>query len=202
MNTSCIHGCKNPICGENRLESTWHICSSCHTVWSICSMLPWISEEVLLAATLQCTCEPTVNPSFSHERVWKWAIKKKYIYISQKWSKNSGCMCLCKAEGRVKDFRSFGLKNIRRVDCVGVYSSGTGFSGDYSEYFGLQVDEDSLVYLMLANHILHTLYPDCITIAEVKQNTRTHTHTHTHTHTLTPSACTHFAMTPPTAIIN
>uniref|UniRef100_A0A665V042 1,4-alpha-glucan branching enzyme n=1 Tax=Echeneis naucrates TaxID=173247 RepID=A0A665V042_ECHNA len=43
---------------------------------------------------------------------------------------------------------------------------GTSFSGDYSEYFGLQVDEDSLVYLMLANHILHTLYPDCITIAE------------------------------------
>nr|XP_057935391.1 1,4-alpha-glucan-branching enzyme [Doryrhamphus excisus] len=43
---------------------------------------------------------------------------------------------------------------------------GTGFSGDYSEYFGLHVDEDSLVYLMLANHILHTLYPDCITIAE------------------------------------
>ncbi|XP_056466533.1 1,4-alpha-glucan-branching enzyme [Gadus chalcogrammus] len=41
-----------------------------------------------------------------------------------------------------------------------------GFSGDYSEYFGLQVDEDSLVYLMLANHILHTLYPTCITIAE------------------------------------
>uniref|UniRef100_A0A667YEX1 1,4-alpha-glucan branching enzyme n=1 Tax=Myripristis murdjan TaxID=586833 RepID=A0A667YEX1_9TELE len=43
---------------------------------------------------------------------------------------------------------------------------GSGFSGDYSEYFGLQVDEESLVYLMLANHILHTLYPDCITIAE------------------------------------
>ncbi|XP_034404328.1 1,4-alpha-glucan-branching enzyme [Cyclopterus lumpus] len=43
---------------------------------------------------------------------------------------------------------------------------GSGFSGDYSEYFGLQVDEDSLVYLMLANHILHTLYPDCITVAE------------------------------------
>uniref|UniRef100_A0A3P9IGV1 1,4-alpha-glucan branching enzyme n=1 Tax=Oryzias latipes TaxID=8090 RepID=A0A3P9IGV1_ORYLA len=43
---------------------------------------------------------------------------------------------------------------------------GTGFSGDYNEYFGLHVDEDSLVYLMLANHILHTLYPDCITIAE------------------------------------
>ncbi|XP_051535388.1 1,4-alpha-glucan-branching enzyme-like isoform X2 [Myxocyprinus asiaticus] len=43
---------------------------------------------------------------------------------------------------------------------------GSGFSGDYAEYFGLQVDEDSLVYLMLANHIVHTLYQDCITIAE------------------------------------
>lgn len=62
------------------------------------------------------------------------------------------------------------------VDCVGVYSSGTGFSGDYSEYFGLQVDEDSLVYLMLANHILHTLYPSCITVAEVKTHSTTHTH--------------------------
>ncbi|XP_029443870.1 1,4-alpha-glucan-branching enzyme isoform X1 [Rhinatrema bivittatum] len=43
---------------------------------------------------------------------------------------------------------------------------GTGFSGDYSEYFGLQVDEESLVYLILANHMIHTFYPDCITIAE------------------------------------
>ncbi|KAJ8391454.1 hypothetical protein AAFF_G00089280 [Aldrovandia affinis] len=43
---------------------------------------------------------------------------------------------------------------------------GTGFSGDYTEYFGLQVDEEGLVYLMVANHILHTLYPDCITIGE------------------------------------
>ena len=58
------------------------------------------------------------------------------------------------------------------VVCTAVLSSGNGFSGDYSEYFGLQVDEDSLVYLMLANHILHTLYPDCITIAEVRPTIR------------------------------
>lgn len=60
----------------------------------------------------------------------------------------------------------------------GSLSSGVGFSGDYSEYFGLQVDEDSLVYLMLANHVLHTLYPDCITVAEVKDKKKTHSSTH------------------------
>ncbi|XP_031428877.1 1,4-alpha-glucan-branching enzyme [Clupea harengus] len=43
---------------------------------------------------------------------------------------------------------------------------GIGFSGDYSEYFGLHVDEDSVLYLMLANHMVHSLNEDCITIAE------------------------------------
>ncbi|KAL8702510.1 MAG: hypothetical protein Q9201_004325 [Fulgogasparrea decipioides] len=43
---------------------------------------------------------------------------------------------------------------------------GTGFSGGYHEYFGANVDEDGVVYLMLANEMLHQLYPSCITIAE------------------------------------
>lgn len=43
---------------------------------------------------------------------------------------------------------------------------GQSFSGDYHEYFGLHVDEEALTYLMLANHLIHTLYPDSITIAE------------------------------------
>nr|XP_027305124.1 1,4-alpha-glucan-branching enzyme isoform X1 [Anas platyrhynchos] len=43
---------------------------------------------------------------------------------------------------------------------------GTGFSGDYNEYFGLHVDEDALCYLMLANHMVNFLHPECITIAE------------------------------------
>ncbi|NWQ79148.1 GLGB enzyme, partial [Columbina picui] len=43
---------------------------------------------------------------------------------------------------------------------------GTGFSGDYNEYFGLHVDEDALCYLMLANHMINFLHPECITIAE------------------------------------
>ncbi|KAJ9661628.1 alpha-1,4-glucan branching enzyme [Neophaeococcomyces mojaviensis] len=43
---------------------------------------------------------------------------------------------------------------------------GTGFSGGYHEYFGPSVDEDGVVYLMIANELLHTLYPNTITIAE------------------------------------
>lgn len=44
---------------------------------------------------------------------------------------------------------------------------GQGFSGHYDEYFGLNVDIEAIVYLMLANHILHKLYPEITTIAEV-----------------------------------
>lgn len=43
---------------------------------------------------------------------------------------------------------------------------GTGFSGGYHEYFGADVDEEAVVYLMVANEMLHDLYPECITVAE------------------------------------
>ncbi|KAL5530287.1 GLC3 [Sanghuangporus sanghuang] len=43
---------------------------------------------------------------------------------------------------------------------------GTGFSGDYHEYFGGSVDEEGIVYLMLANDMVHELYPEVVTIAE------------------------------------
>ncbi|MCJ1307170.1 alpha-1,4-glucan branching enzyme [Agyrium rufum] len=43
---------------------------------------------------------------------------------------------------------------------------GTGFSGGYHEYFGNAVDTDGVVYLMLANEMLHQIYPSVITIAE------------------------------------
>ncbi|KAL3842252.1 hypothetical protein ACJMK2_020286 [Sinanodonta woodiana] len=47
------------------------------------------------------------------------------------------------------------------------HGMGHGFSGDYHEYFGLNTDTESLVYLMLANYMLHSLYPDfMITISE------------------------------------
>lgn len=40
------------------------------------------------------------------------------------------------------------------------------FSGDYSEYFGMTVDNDALVYLALANQIFHASDPNLISIAE------------------------------------
>ena len=45
---------------------------------------------------------------------------------------------------------------------------GFGFSGDYNEYFGPNsaVDVDALVYLTLANKLVHDIIPNAITIAE------------------------------------
>ncbi|CAH9052584.1 unnamed protein product [Cuscuta epithymum] len=40
------------------------------------------------------------------------------------------------------------------------------FTGDLEEYCNQYVDKDALLYLMLANEILHTLHPNIITIAE------------------------------------
>jgi 1,4-alpha-glucan branching enzyme len=42
----------------------------------------------------------------------------------------------------------------------------SGFSGGYHEYFGPNVDEEGVVYLMLANEMLHDVYPGIITVAE------------------------------------
>lgn len=39
-------------------------------------------------------------------------------------------------------------------------------AGDYDQYFGLATDVDALVYLMLANKMLHDLFPEVITIGE------------------------------------
>ncbi|GAX82082.1 hypothetical protein CEUSTIGMA_g9510.t1 [Chlamydomonas eustigma] len=41
-----------------------------------------------------------------------------------------------------------------------------GFSGNYQEYFGLSTNVDAVVYLMLANQMVHELLPDAITVAE------------------------------------
>ena len=47
---------------------------------------------------------------------------------------------------------------------------GVGFTGNYEEYFGLAADFESIVYLMLANQMIHEVNKDAITIAEVSSN--------------------------------
>lgn len=47
------------------------------------------------------------------------------------------------------------------------HSHGMGHAfNSYDDYFGLNGDTESLVYLMLANHMLHSFYPQVTTIAE------------------------------------
>lgn len=47
------------------------------------------------------------------------------------------------------------------------HSRGVGeFIGHYDDYFGMNVDTEALVYLMLANDTVHKLNPDCVTVAE------------------------------------
>ncbi|KAI8073714.1 1,4-alpha-glucan-branching enzyme GBE1 [Thamnidium elegans] len=43
---------------------------------------------------------------------------------------------------------------------------GFGFSGDYHEYFGDNVDDEGVMYIQIANNYLHNKYPDMVTIAE------------------------------------
>ncbi|KAI2641983.1 alpha amylase [Xylaria nigripes] len=65
-------------------------------------------------------------------------------------------------EYRFDGFRFDGVTSMLYIH----HGMGTGFSGGYHEYFGGDVDEEAVVYLMLANEMLHDLYPECITIAE------------------------------------
>ncbi|KAJ9095208.1 alpha-1,4-glucan branching enzyme [Naganishia cerealis] len=46
------------------------------------------------------------------------------------------------------------------------HGMGVGFSGGYHEYFGDDVDLEAVNYLMLANDMLHEIYPNVISIAE------------------------------------
>ena len=47
--------------------------------------------------------------------------------------------------------------------CRGI---STGFTGGYHKYFNMNLDSDAVVYMVLANKMLHDTYPFVITIAE------------------------------------
>ncbi len=58
-------------------------------------------------------------------------------------------------------FRFDGVTSMIYLD----HALGTSFSG-YDQYFGQNVDPDALVYLQLANQLLHAVKPEAISIAE------------------------------------
>ena len=70
-----------------------------------------------------------------------------------------GCVCVCVSN--ISDHVMLLTDHIHTVRGI-----GTGFSGGYHEYFNMGVDMDAVVYLMLANKMLHDTYPFAITIAE------------------------------------
>ncbi len=64
-------------------------------------------------------------------------------------------------EFRVDGFRFDGITSMLYLH----HGLGRAFTC-YDDYFGDQVDEDALVYLALANQLIHGLRPDAVTIAE------------------------------------
>ncbi|XP_048546729.1 1,4-alpha-glucan-branching enzyme, chloroplastic/amyloplastic-like isoform X2 [Triticum urartu] len=42
----------------------------------------------------------------------------------------------------------------------------TSFTGNYKEYFGLDTNVDAIIYMMLANHLIHKVLPEATIIAE------------------------------------
>jgi 1,4-alpha-glucan branching enzyme len=64
-------------------------------------------------------------------------------------------------EYRLDGFRFDGVTSMLYAD----HGLARKFTG-YEDYFGQDVDEDALAYLMLANELVHRLSPEAVTIAE------------------------------------
>jgi len=64
-------------------------------------------------------------------------------------------------EYRLDGFRFDGITSMIYLD----HGLGKAFTC-YDDYFGGNVDEDALVYLALANRVIHTVRPEAVTIAE------------------------------------
>ena len=77
--------------------------------------------------------------------VWEMVSSRRYIFRSQEIYYNV-------------------LLRVETYFQLSIYD--VGFSGGYHEYFGLNTDTEAYNYLMLANHLLHSLSTEMITIAE------------------------------------
>jgi 1,4-alpha-glucan branching enzyme len=66
----------------------------------------------------------------------------------------------------IEEFRFDGMR-FDGVTSMVYFDHGLGKAfSSYDDYFGPNIDEDALVYLQLANQLIHTIKPEAITIAE------------------------------------
>ncbi|RKP36917.1 glycoside hydrolase superfamily [Dimargaris cristalligena] len=85
--------------------------------------------------------------NYSHHEVLRFLLSNLRFYMD---------------EYRMDGFRFDGVTSMLYLH----HGIATGFSGNYEEYFGGAVDGEALGYLMIANYMLHSLYPHVLTIAE------------------------------------
>ena len=96
------------------------------------------SMAFVLMVSLLCCITP---------EVWEMVSSRRYIFRS--WEDVGAIITVL----RVETYFQLSIYDI-------------GFSGGYHEYFGLNTDTEAYNYLMLANHLLHSLSTEMITIAE------------------------------------
>ncbi|CAD8120775.1 unnamed protein product [Paramecium sonneborni] len=82
----------------------------------------------------------------------KWEVRR-FLLSNLSWWMN---------EYQFDGFRFDGITSMLYIH----HGDGHGFNGGLHQYFNELVDIDSLVYLMLANDLIHELNPNAITIAE------------------------------------
>ncbi|XP_038996187.1 1,4-alpha-glucan-branching enzyme 3, chloroplastic/amyloplastic [Hibiscus syriacus] len=66
----------------------------------------------------------------------------------------------------VSEYKIDGFQFHSLASMLYTHNGFASFSGDLEEYCNQYVDKDALMYLILANEILHALHPNIITIAE------------------------------------
>jgi 1,4-alpha-glucan branching enzyme len=106
-------------------------------------------------------CYTHAGPSGRHE-LWDSA-----LFDYSKWEVRRFLLSNCRYYIEDIGFDGFRFDGVTSM-LYKHHGIGVGFSGDYNEYFGENsaVDSDAVVYLMLANHYIHQLIPNAITIAE------------------------------------
>lgn len=59
------------------------------------------------------------------------------------------------------------LSQLCHITCLLCFTDSCALlAGNYDEYFGMATDVEAVVYMMLMNEMLHSLFPTAITVGE------------------------------------